>query len=148
MKVILTENVESIGQIGDVLNVTSGYARNFLLPKGLAMEASSKNVRELEHKKRLLAQRREKQRLEMLSVAEKLHAVTVSLRRKVSEDDKLYGSVNVTDIAKGLEDRGFEIAKKDIELDQPIKQLGEFSVTIRVGVGVSTNVRVVIEKEE
>jgi large subunit ribosomal protein L9 len=148
MKVILTENVESIGQIGDVLNVTSGYARNFLLPKGLAMEATGKNVRELEHKKRLLAQRREKQRLEMLSVAEKLHAVTISLRRKVSEDDKLYGSVNVTDIAKGLEDQGFEIAKKDLDLEQPIKQLGEFSVTVRVGVGVSANVRVVIEKEE
>jgi large subunit ribosomal protein L9 len=148
MKVILTENVESIGQIGDVLNVASGYARNFLLPKGLAMEASGKNVRQLEHKKRLLAQRREQQRLEMLSVAEKLHAVTVSLRRKVSEDDKLYGSVNVTDVAKSLEDQGFQVAKKDIELDQPIKQLGEFSVTIRVGVGVSTSVRVVIEKEE
>ncbi len=148
MKVILTENVESIGQIGDVLNVTSGYARNFLLPKGLAMEATGKNVRELEHKKRLLAQRREKQRLEMLSVAEKLHAVTICLRRKVSEDDKLYGSVNVTDIAKGLEDQGFEIAKKDLDLEQPIKQLGEFSVTVRVGVGVSANVRVVIEKEE
>jgi len=148
MKVILTENVESIGQIGDVLNVASGYARNFLLPKGLAMEASGKNVRQLEHKKRLLAQRREQQRQEMLSVAEKLHAVTVSLRRKVSEDDKLYGSVNVTDVAKSLEDQGFHVAKKDIELDQPIKQLGEFSVTIRVGVGVSTSVRVVIEKEE
>ncbi|MGC9967903.1 MAG: 50S ribosomal protein L9 [Syntrophobacteraceae bacterium] len=148
MKVILTENVESIGQIGDVLNVASGYARNFLLPKGLAMEASGKNVRQLEHKKRLLAQRREQQRQEMLSVAEKLHAVTVSLRRKVSEDDKLYGSVNVTDVAKSLEDQGFQVAKKDIELDQPIKQLGEFSVTIRVGVGVSTSVRVVIEKEE
>jgi large subunit ribosomal protein L9 len=148
MKVILTENVESVGQIGDVLNVASGYARNFLLPKGLAMEASGRNVRELEHKKRLLAQRRETQRREMLSIAEKLQAVSVSLRRKVSEDDKLYGSVNVTDIAKGLEDKGFEIAKKDIELDQPIKQLGEFSVTVRVGEGISANIRVVIEKEE
>jgi large subunit ribosomal protein L9 len=148
MKVILTETVESVGQIGDVLNVASGYARNFLLPKGLAMEATGKNVRELEHKKRQLAQKREKQRLEMLSVAEKLQALTISLRRKVSEEDKLYGSVSVTDIAKGLEDQGFEIARKDIELDQPIKQLGEFSVAVRVGLGVSANVRVVIEKEE
>lgn len=148
MKVILTENVESIGQIGDVLNVASGYARNFLLPKGLAMEATGRNVRELEHKKRLLTQKRETQRLEMLSVAEKLQAVSITLRRKVSEDDKLYGSVNVPDIAKGLEDHGFEIAKKDIDLEQPIKQLGHFSVTIRVGAGVSANVRVVIEKEE
>ena len=148
MKVILTENVESIGQIGDVLNVASGYARNFLLPKGLAMEATGRNVRELEHKKRLLAQKREKQRLEMLSVAEKLNLVSISLRRKVSEDDKLYGSVSVTDIAKGLEDQGVEIAKKDIVLEQPIKQLGEFSVVVRVGAGVDATIRVVIEKEE
>jgi len=148
MKVILTENVESIGQIGDVINVTSGYARNFLLPKGLAMEATCRNVRELEHKKRLLAQKREQQRQEMLSVAEKLNSVSISLRRKVAEDDKLYGSVSVTDIAKGLEDQGFQIAKKDIELEQPIKQLGEFGVAVNVGAGVSAHIRVVIEKED
>ena len=148
MKVILTENVESLGQIGDVLNVASGYARNFLLPKGLAMEATGKNVRELEHKKRLLAQKREKMRLELLSAAEKLNAVTIFLRRKVSDDDRLYGSVSVTDISKALEDRGFEIARKDIELEQPIKQLGEYTVSIRMGVEVNASVRVVIEKEE
>jgi large subunit ribosomal protein L9 len=148
MKVILTENVESIGEIGDVVNVAPGYARNFLLPKGLAMEAIGKNVRELEHKKRLLAQRRETHRLEMLSIAEKLNAVTISLRRKVAEDDKLYGSVSVTDIAKGLEEQGFVIAKKDINLEQPIKQLGQFGVVVRVGSMVSANIRVVIEKEE
>jgi large subunit ribosomal protein L9 len=148
MKVILTENVESIGQIGDVVNIAPGYARNFLFPKGLAMEASGRNVRELEHKKRLLAQRREQQRQEMLSVAEKLNSVSITLRRKVAEDEKLYGSVNVSDIAKGLDDHGFQIAKKDIDLEQPIKQVGEFSVTVRVGSGVSASIRVVIEKEE
>ena len=84
MKVILTETVESIGQIGDVVNVAPGYARNFLLPKKLAMEATGRNVRELEHKKRMLAQKREQHRQEMLSYAEKLNAVTISLRRKVS----------------------------------------------------------------
>ena len=148
MKVILTETVESIGQIGDVVNVAPGYARNFLFPKKLAMEATGGNVRELEHKKRMLAQKREKYRQEMLSYAEKLNTVTVSMRRKVSEEDKLYGSVSTGDIAKALEQKGFEIDRKDIVLEQPIKQLGEFSVTVRVDAQVSATIRVVIEKEE
>jgi large subunit ribosomal protein L9 len=148
MKVILTETVESIGQIGDVVNVAPGYARNFLLPKRLAMEATGKNVRELEHKKRVLAQKREKLRQEMLSYAEKLNSITITLRRKVSEDNKLYGSVSAADLAKALEQRGFETQRKDIIVEQPIKQLGEFSVAVRVGVQVSATIRVVIEKEE
>ena len=148
MKVILTKTVESIGQIGDVLNVAPGYARNFLLPKGLAMEASGKNVRELEHKKRLIAQKREQERQEMLSIADKLNSVIISMRRKVAEDHKLYGSVSVADISKELEEKGFATDKKDILLEQPIKQLGEFNVSVRVGAQVSANIRVVIEKEE
>jgi large subunit ribosomal protein L9 len=148
MKVILTETVESIGQIGDLVNVAPGYARNFLLPKGLAMEATGKNVRELEHKKRLLAQKREKLRQQMLSYAEKLNSVTISMRRKVSEENKLYGSVSAADIAKALEQHGFETQRKDIVIEQPIRQLGEFSVAVRVGAQVSATIRVVIEKEE
>jgi large subunit ribosomal protein L9 len=148
MKVILTETVESIGQIGDLVNVAPGYARNFLFPQKLAMEATGKNVRELEHKKRLLAQKREKYRQEMLSYAEKLKAVTISMRRKVSEENKLYGSVNATDIAKALEQQGFEIERKKIVLEQPIRQLGEFSVSVHVDAQVNATVRVVIEKEE
>jgi len=148
MKVILTESVESIGQIGEVVNVAPGYARNFLFPKKLAMEATGRNVRELEHKKRLLSQKREKQRQEMLSLAEKLNAVSISMRRKVSEEDKLYGSVSTADIAKALERQGFEVERKNIVLEQPIKQLGEFSVSVRVDAQVSATVRVVIEKEE
>ncbi len=148
MKVILTENVESVGQIGDLVNVAPGYARNFLLPKKLAMEATGRNIRELEHKKRMLAQKREQMRSEMLSLAEKLNAVTITERRKVSEDEKLYGSVSASDIDKALEQLGYEIPRKAIVLDQPIKQLGEFTVQIRVDAGITANVRLVIEKEE
>lgn len=148
MKVILTENVDSMGQIGDLVNVAPGYARNFLLPKGLAMEATGKNVRELEHKKRLLAQKREKMLQEMRSLAEKLSAATITLRRKVAEDDKLYGSVSTVDIAKALEEQGFDLPKKAILMEQPIKQIGEFTVAIRVAAQISANVRLVIEKEE
>jgi large subunit ribosomal protein L9 len=148
MKVILTETVESIGQIGDLVNVAPGYARNFLLPKGLAMEATGKNVRELEHKKRLLAQKREKLRQQMLSQAEKLNSVTIYMHRKVSDENKLYGSVSAADIARALEQQGFETQRKDIVIEQPIRQLGEFSVVVRVGAQVNATIRVVIEKEE
>ncbi len=148
MKVILTENINSVGQIGDLVNVAPGYARNFLFPKGLALEASGKNVRELEHKKRLLAQKKEKFRQEMLSFAEKLNGVTLKMSRKVAEDDKLYGSVSTTDIGKALEDMGHDVERKAILLDQPIKQLGEFSVVIRIDAQISATIRVVIEKEE
>lgn len=148
MKVILTENVDAVGQIGDLVNVAPGFARNFLLPKGLAMEAIGKNIRELEHKKRLLAHKREQMRQEMLSLAEKLNSVTITERRKVAEDDKLYGSVSATDIDKALEKLGYAIPKKAIFIEHPIKQLGEFTVQVRVDAGITANVRLVIEKEE
>ncbi len=148
MKVILTENIDSMGQIGDLVNVAPGYARNYLLPQGLAMEATGKNVRELEHKKRLLAQKRENMLQEMRSLAEKLNAVTITLKRKVAEDEKLYGSVSTVDIDKALEEQGFELPKKAILMEQPIKQLGEFTVPVRVAAQITANVRLVIEKEE
>lgn len=148
MKVILTENILSLGQIGQVVNVAPGYARNYLYPQGLALEATGRNVRELEHRKRMLAQKREQVRQEMLSLAGKLNQVKLTLRRKVVEEDKLYGSVTAVDIVGMLEEKGFDLARKSVQLDQPIKQLGEFSVPIRVDADVTANVRVVVEKEE
>jgi large subunit ribosomal protein L9 len=148
MKVILAENIQSLGRIGDVVKVAPGYARNYLVPKGLAMAATDKNVRDLDHKKRILAQKREKVRLQMLSLAEKLNRVTISLRRKVAEEDKLYGSVTVVDIARLLEEQGFTVDRKDIKLAQPIKQLGEFTVPIRVDADVSAEIKITVGKEE
>lgn len=148
MEIILTENISSLGEIGQVVNVAPGYARNYLLPQGLALQATGKNVRELEHKKRILALKREKVRKEMLSFAEKLNEVKIVLNRKVAEEDKLYGSVSNVDIAKVLEEQGFELPRKSIQLEQPIKQLGEFTVPIRIGADVTANVKLVIEKEE
>jgi large subunit ribosomal protein L9 len=148
MKVILAENIQSLGRIGDVVKVAPGYARNYLVPKGLAMAATDKNVRDLDHKKRILAQKREKVRLQMLSRAQKLNQVTISLRRKVAEDDKLYGSVTVVDIARLLEEQGFTVDRKDIKLAQPIKQLGEFTVPIRMDADVSAEIKITVGKEE
>jgi large subunit ribosomal protein L9 len=148
MKVILTENIQSLGRIGDVVKVAPGYARNYLVPKGLALEATGKNVRELEHKKRILAQKREKVRQQMLSTAEKLNQVKITLRRKVSEEDKLYGSVSALDISRALEAQGIEVDRKTIHLVNPIKVLGEYPVQIRVDADVAATIKVSVEKEE
>ena len=148
MKVILTENIPSLGQIGQIVNVAPGYARNFLFPKQLAMEALGKNVKELEHRKLILAQKREKVRQEMLSFAEKLSKVEIVLARKVAEDDKLYGSVSAPDIQAILEEKGFDLTRKSIQLDQPLKQLGEFTIAIRIDAQITANVKLTIEKEE
>ncbi len=148
MKVILTENIMPLGQIGEVVNVASGYARNYLLPQGLALEATGKNVRELEHRKRILAQKREKVRQEMLSLAEKLNQTRLVFRRKVIEEDKLYGSVSAADILSALDERGFQLARKSVQLEQPIKALGESTVPVRVDAQIMAHIKLVIEKEE
>jgi len=118
------------------------------LPQGLALEATGKNVRELEHRKRILAQKREKVRQEMLSLAEKLNRTQLVFRRKVIEEDKLYGSVSAADILSSLDERGFQLARKSVQLEQPIKALGESTVPVRVDAQIMANLKLVIEKEE
>lgn len=148
MNVILTENIMALGQIGQVVSVAPGYARNYLLPKGLALEATGKNVRELDHKKRMLAKKRERVHQEMLSLAGKLNQVQVVFRRKVIEEDKLYGSVSSADILSVLDQRGFDLPRKSVQLEVPIKTLGEFSIPVRVDAQITAQVKLVIEKEE
>jgi large subunit ribosomal protein L9 len=147
MKVILTENISALGQIGQLVNVAPGYARNYLLPQGLALEATGKNVKQLEHQKRILEQKRERVHQEMLSLAEKLNKVEITLRRKVAEEDKLYGSVSATDVLEILEGKGFDIPRKSIAIE-PIKQLGEFTIPIRIDAQITANVKLTVEKEE
>ena len=148
MNVILTENILALGQIGQIVNVAPGYARNYLLPKGLALAATGKNVGELDHKKRVLDRKRERVHQEMLSVAGKLNQVQVVFRRKVIEEDKLYGSVSAADILSVLDERGFNLARKSVQLDQPIKALGEFAIPVRVDAQIMAQIKLVIAKEE
>jgi large subunit ribosomal protein L9 len=147
MKVILTENISALGQIGQLVNVAPGYARNYLLPQGLALEATGKNVKQLEHQKRILDQKRERIHQEMMSLAEKINKVEITLRRKVAEEDKLYGSVSATDVLEILEAKGFDIPRKSITIE-PIKQLGEFTIPIRIDAQITANVKLTVEKEE
>lgn len=148
MKVILTENIYNLGPIGKVVSVAAGYARNYLLPQGLALEATGKNVKQLDHQKRMLAQKREKIRRQLLTVAEKLNEVRITFQRKVVEDDKLYGSVSVTDIHSELGARGFEVDRRTIALDQPIKQLGDYEIEVRVDPEISSTIKVLVAKED
>jgi len=147
MKVILTENITELGQIGQIVNVAPGYARNFLFPKGLALVATGRNVGELEHRKRVLTHKRERIQQSMLSLAEKLNQVKITFRRKVIEEDKLYGSVTPAEILSVLDERGFDLPRKSVHLDQPIKTLGEYSVPIRVDAQITAHVKLIIEKE-
>jgi large subunit ribosomal protein L9 len=148
MKVILTENIAALGQIGQVVNVASGYARNYLFPQKLALEATGKNVRELDHKKRILAQKRERVQQTMLSLAEKLNRVQIVFRRKVVEENKLYGSVTPADVLAALDEQGFELPRKSVQMEQPIKLLGEFPVTLRVDTQITAQIKVIIEKAD
>jgi len=148
MKVILTENIAALGQIGQVVNVASGYARNYLFPQKLALEATGKNVRELDQRKRILNQKRERVHQTMQSLAEKLNQVRLVFRRKVVEEDKLYGSVTSVDVLSALDEQGFELPRKSVHMEQPIKMLGEFPVTIRVDTQITAQVKVIIEKAE
>jgi large subunit ribosomal protein L9 len=148
MKVILTEDIQALGRIGEVVKVAPGYARNYLLPKGLALTATGKNVQELDHRKRILAQKREKVRQQRLSVAERLNQLQITVKRKVVEEDKLYGSLNVAEIARMLGEQGFEIDRKDIKLAQPIKELGTFPVPVRIDADITAEVKFVVEKED
>lgn len=147
MMVILRENVVNLGHVGDLVKVSEGYARNFLLPRKLVVAATKKNVEEIEHHKRLLAKKREAQKQAATEVSKKLSQVTVTIARKVGEQDKLFGSVSNGDIAELLNKQGHTVDKRMVVLDAPIKTLGNHTVTIRLESEVTASVKVVVVKE-
>jgi len=142
MKVILQENIETLGQIGDIVKVAPGYARNYLLPKGLAIEATEKNAKALEHAKRQLAYKKNKALEAAKLLAAKLEAVNVSLAHQAGEEGKLFGSVTTMEIAAFLKEHGLEIDRKKMVLAEPIKQLGEYTVPVKIHPEVTANLKV------
>lgn len=148
VEVIIVENIPTLGQIGDVVKVRAGYARNYLIPRGLAIPATGKNIKELEHQKRMLARKRELFRQHLMSIAEKLSGITITLRRKVTEGNKLYGSVSAMDILDSLHEMGFqELNRRSVMLEQPIKTTGEFDVPIRIDAEIKAQIKVIVEPE-
>ena len=133
MEVILREEVPNLGSIGDVVRVKPGYARNYLLPRGLAMEASTRNLAELEHQKRVVADRRLRLQKTAAAIAERLGAVTLTFPMRAGEDGRLFGSVTNQDVQRALGEQGFTLERRRILLEEPIKTLGDHVVTVHVG---------------
>ena len=148
MKVIMKEDVASLGKRGDTVKVSDGYARNYLIPKGLALEATGKNINVLEHTKKLIAQQSEKEKKKAESQVQQYSGVTVTIPCKVGEMDRLFGSVTGKDIEKALVEKGFEIEKKQIVIEDPIKSLGEHRVKIKLYPGVFADIAVTVTRQE
>jgi large subunit ribosomal protein L9 len=144
MQVILKENIDSLGHIGDIVKVAPGYARNYLLPKGLAVEATEKNAKALDHVKRQMAYRKDKALESARNLAAKLSETPVALLHKAGEEGKLFGSVTNMEIAAYLKEKGFDIDRKKIVLVDPIKHTGEFSVLVKIHPEVSASLKVTV----
>lgn len=148
MLVVLRENVENLGRIGDVVNVTDGYARNFLLPRKLVVAADEHNIAAIEHHKKQLEKKRQAARASAEELSKKLSDFSCTLKRKVGEGDKLFGSVSNVDIADALKAAGFAVEKRMIHLEHHIKTLGVHPVTVKLEPEVSATVKVWVVKEE
>lgn len=144
MRVILKDEVYNLGDAGDIVKVAAGYARNFLLPRGLAIPASEGSLRELEHQKRVAEAIRRKQLSGAKELAVKLENSAISIRREAGADDKLFGSVNNRDIADALAAEGVELDRRSIQLADPIRSIGLFTVPIRLHREVTASVRVYV----
>jgi large subunit ribosomal protein L9 len=142
MKLILREDVYNLGKSGEVVNVKDGYARNFLLPRNLAMLANAANVRQLEHEKQVIELRQQKLKGSAEEQAKKLSAVSVKIARKVGEQDKLFGSVTALDIAEALAKEGQKVDRRLIHLPEPIKAVGSYEVELRLHRDVATRIKV------
>jgi large subunit ribosomal protein L9 len=148
MLVVLRENVSNLGRIGDVVTVTDGYARNFLLPRNLVVAADAKNVAAIEHHKKTLEKKRVAQKGAATELAKKLGDFSCTISRKVGEHDKLFGSVTSGDVAEALKKAGYTIEKHDIQMATPIKSLGVHPVEIRIETDVMATVKVWVVKDE
>lgn len=146
-EVILREDLPNLGEIGDVVRVRPGYARNYLLPRGLAVEANRKNLRQLEHQKRVIAAKIERDRKGAETVAAKLHGLPLVMKAKAGEGGRLFGSVTNIDIERRLAEIGHQIDRRRIFLDAPIKEIGTVPVEVDVGRGVRATLQIIVEPE-
>ncbi len=148
MKVILKQNVDKLGRKGDIVNVAPGFGRNFLIPRKLALEVTPTNVKMIEIERQALKKKAEAERQSFQGVIQKLNQVTLSFTRRAGEKDVIFGSVSSGDIKEALDKLGFEVDKKKILLDEPIKRLGNFTVPVRVYHEDKADVKIVVVKEE
>ena len=150
MEVILQQDLDELGLEGDIVRVAKGYARNYLIPRGIALEASSQNIKALELKRKKIELKRLKAKESAEQVKQQIEAIDITIEHKAGEEGKLYGSVTSMDIAAHLEKKGILVDRKKIVLEKPIKELGEFKATVKIYPEVTGEVKVsvVSEKEE
>jgi large subunit ribosomal protein L9 len=147
MKVILKSDVKDLGRVGEVVNVKDGFARNFLMPKGLAAEANIRNVKEFENEKSKILAMAKKMRTGAEGLAAQIAEAKVTIKAKSGEEEKLFGSVTAMDIADALKAQGIDVDKKKIHLDEPIKRLGEYKVSIKIHTDVAAELTVQVVPE-
>jgi large subunit ribosomal protein L9 len=148
MKVILKQDIDKLGRKGDVVNVAPGYGRNYLLPRRMAIEVTSTNLKMIEIEKQALAKKIEQERQSFQDLIRRLDGVTLTFSRKAGEKDVIFGSVSAGDIKDALDGLGFEIEKKKILLEEPLKRLGNFVVPVKVYQDDKAAIKVVVSKEE
>jgi large subunit ribosomal protein L9 len=147
-EVILEKDIERIGKAGDIIKVKDGYARNFLIPQGLALEVNPSNLRRLEEDKKQKESQREKVKQEAASLAEQLSGMSCTVTTEASDDDKLYGSITAMDIARAIEiEKNIKIDKRSVLLEEPIQTLGIFEVSVKLHPEVITKVRVWVTRK-
>jgi len=147
MKVILKEDIKKIGKMGQIVDVADGFARNYLVPKGLAVEANTKNIRSVEHEKKIVHEKARKSKDSAQDLSSKISAMTITIKAKAGEEGKLFGSVTTMDIAEALHNEGIEIDKKRISLEEPIKRLGSYPVNIKLHPDVSLQLNIQVIEE-
>ncbi len=147
MKVILQKDIQSLGEAGDIKEVSEGYARNFLLPKKLVIPANESSQRAIEHQKKLIKIKKDKRRKHSEGLVAALSAVELKIGAQVGEGEKLFGSVTTMDIARRLKDLGHVVDKRKILLEEPIKKLGDYEISIKLDEGVTAKIKVSVMQE-
>jgi large subunit ribosomal protein L9 len=148
MEVILKEDIETLGHRGDIVKVADGYGRNYLLPKKLAMEATAANKAVIEQMKASAVRRSAKEKAEAEQLVAQLDAVALVFERKVGDHDHLFGSVTSSDIAHQLEQQGFHLDRRKVQLEEPLKQTGDFLIPVKLHREVTAHVKVTVKGEE
>jgi len=148
MQVILREDIDNLGKIGDLVKVADGYARNYLVPKKKAIEATPKNLGAMEHAKKMVSDRLRKLKKEVAADADRIKALAVTIKAKVGEEGKLFGSVTSMDIAEAVKAQGVSIDKRKIILEEPIKRLGDYTISVKLPADVSAEFKVSVVAEE
>ncbi len=148
MKVILKEDVKSLGKAGEIVDVSDGYARNYLIPRRLAVIADEKNIKAFELQKKRIMEAAERERAEMTSFAERLRSVNITIKAKAGEEGKLFGSITTMDIAEALKKEGIELDRKRIQLDQPIKRIGEYTIKVKLPYDINSEFRLRVLNED